>query len=73
MGYWVPHGLEAEDMGLTLPFYRLTALLYAPDLLPTEVHVRSRFSAGLLRPEAFAFVRSSVRWTNDNTVKWVCH
>ena len=32
------------------PDCRLTALLYAPDLLPTEVHVRSRFSAGLLQP-----------------------
>ena len=49
MGDWVPHGLEAEDIGLPRPGCRLTALLCAPDLLPTEVHVRSRFSAGLLR------------------------
>lgn len=40
-GYVVPHGLETEDMGLPVPVCRLTALLCAPDLLPTEVHVRS--------------------------------
>ena len=38
MGDWVPHGLEAEDSSLPRPGRRLTALLYAPDLLPTETH-----------------------------------
>ena len=73
MGLPVPHGLEAEDMGLPIPGCRLTALLCAPDLLPTELHVRSRFSAGLLRPVAVAFVRASVRWTQDNTQIPPCH
>ena len=55
MGKRVPHGLETEDMGLPVPGCRLTALLYAPDLLPAEVHVRSRFSAVLLRRGDFRY------------------
>ena len=48
----------------------LTALLCAPDLLPTELHGRSRFSAGLLRP-GDPFGRSPCRWLYLITSKTV--
>ena len=60
MGKRVPHGLEAEDMGLPVPGCRLTALLCAPDLLPTEVHVRSLVFCRTSSAGAFAFALSPV-------------
>ena len=63
---------KRKNMGLPFPGNPSDALLCAPDLLPTELHGRSRFSAGLLRP-GDPSGRSPCRWLYLTAEKPVCH